>query len=384
MNMSLPSDLQATLDARGGLALPSHPDGWTRHLISQVASGLEQYRKRIDKLYFDGTPVQLRCSIYNDLKARAFSALSSQAQPNKVAFIGISYGFVFNAACFATMMLSRSDMLTEVGSPEKESEAVPISYMPSSMADSEFHPAQPVCPIRKAFAAFLTVRFVESVFMHEVSHLVRGHVGLIQSQGAFNWSEGDDVPGDLAALTKQALEFDADVGAVEESFNYLFSIQNAFSIGHFKNADPASRRALEILYADEPSAVKYSFMGMYLPLRMFEHLHWEREVQNGSSHPHPPIRMLYLMFVYSQALVEALDMPAESAQVEIDEWARECETNYMALHGETINPSGVLSAWRSPEAGAYINDIHNELERLAFELGRHAMHMSSKPGSGSS
>lgn len=374
--MHLPYDLQVTLDARGGLEFPSHPDAWTRHLISQVASGLEQYRKRIEQRYFDGLGMQLRCGIYNDLKARAFSALSSQAQPDKMAFIGISYGFVFNAACLATMMLSRSDMLTEVGSPEIESQANPISHIPSSMADSPFNPTQPICPIRKAFAAFLTVRFVESVFMHEVSHLVRGHLGLIQSLGVFNWSEGDDMPGHLEALTKQALEFDADVGAIEEGFDYLFCVRHAFSIGHFKNADPDSLRALEILYADGPSAAKYSFMGMYLPLRMFEHLHWKRDLQNGSSHPHPPIRMLYLMFIYSLALEEALDLSKDSAQVAVSEWARECEANYMALHGETIDPSGIRSAWLSSEGGAYIDDIHKELERLAPELARHVIQMS--------
>lgn len=381
--MHLPYDLQVTLDQRGGLELPSHPDAWTRNLISQASSGLEQYRERIEKLYFEGIGTQLRCGIYNELKARAFAALSSQVQPDKVAFIGISYGFVFNAACFATMMLSRNDMLTEVGSPEKESPPNPISNMPSSMADSPFHPSQPVCPVRKAFAVFLTVRFVESVFMHEVSHLVRGHLGLVQNLGALNWSEGDDMPGHLAALSKQALEFDADTGAIEESFNYLFGLQHAVSIGQFKKAAPATLRALEILYADGPSAAKYSFMGMYLPLRIFEHLHWERELQNGNSHPHPPIRMLYLMFIYSLALVEGLDLNKDSARETVDEWTRECEANYMALHGETIDPSGIRSAWLSPETDAYIDDIHNELERLAPELERHVIEMSFKPGSGS-
>ncbi|WP_311968790.1 hypothetical protein [Pseudomonas baltica] len=188
----------------------------------------------------------------------------------------------------------------------------------------------------------------------------------------------------LAALSKQALEFDADGGAIEESFNYLFSVQHAFSIWHFKNADPATLQALEILYAGGPSAAKYSFMGMYLPFRMFEHLHWERDLQNGSCHPHPPIRMLYLMFVYSLALVEALELNKDSAQVAVDEWTRECEANCMALHGETIDPSRIRSAWLSPEGGAYIDDIHNELERLAPELARHVISMSFKPRSGSS
>ncbi|MCE0963482.1 hypothetical protein [Pseudomonas putida] len=328
--------------------------------------------------------MQLRCGIYNELNARAFAALSSQVQPHKVAFIGISYGFVFNAACFATMMLSRNDMLKEVGSPEKESPPNPLSNMPSSMADSPFHPAQPVCPVRKAFAVFLTVRFVESVFMHEVSHLVRGHLGLIQSLGAFSWSEGDDMTEHLASLSKQALEFDADTGAIEESFDYLFGVQHAFSTGRFKGADPAALQALEILYANGPSAAKYSFMGMYLPLRMFEYLHWERDLQNGSSHPHPPIRMLYLMFVYTLALVEAMDLNKDSAQETVDEWAKECETNYMALHGETIDPSGIRSALLSPDSDTYIGEIHNELERLAPELDRHVIHMSFNPGSGSS
>lgn len=381
--MHLPYDLQVTLDERGGLELPSHPDAWTRYLISQAASGLEQYRERIQKLYFDGIGTQLRCGIYNELKARAFAASSSQIQSEKVAFIGISYGFVFNAACFATMMLSRNDMLTEVGSPEKEPPPNPISNMPSSMADSPFYPSEPVCPVRKAFAVFLTVRFVESVFMHEVSHLVRGHLGLIQSLGAFSWSEGDDMPGQLAALSKQALEFDADTGAIEESFSYLFGLQHALSIGHFKNSDPATLRALEILYADGPSAARYSFMGMYLPLRMFEHLHWERNLQIGSSHPHPPIRMLYLMFIYTLALVDGLDLNMDSARVAVDEWTRECEVNYMALHGETIDPSGIRSVWLSPEADTYIHDIHNELERLESELARYVIHMSFKPSSGS-
>lgn len=80
-------------------------------------------------------------------------------------------------------MLSRGDMFAEVGAASLEGDGTPLPYIPSNLAGSDIIPSRPKCDVRKNFSIFFLVKFIESVFMHEVSHLVRGHVGYVRASG---------------------------------------------------------------------------------------------------------------------------------------------------------------------------------------------------------
>jgi hypothetical protein len=372
---NLPQELRDHIESRGGLGLPRHSDPWTRHLISQGTQAIALQSKRMETIHFKAAGIKLHSGVFNSPSPSAFVYISPQDYPEKIAFIGVSYGLIFNSACLATMMLGRNDMLKDVGSSTAEKAPIPLPYIPSNLADSAFHPIEPVCPIRKAFSAFLLARFVESVFMHEVSHLIRGHVRFIRNQGALNWSEGDEALAQIEPLTKQALEFDADIGAVEESFNYFAVLREKLHSGEIRSPDPVIIEALKSLYALPLQAAKYIFASMYLPLRMFEHVNWERKLQDSKSHPNPPIRMLYLMLTFGAGILndELFNLDSESAKEIVFQWAYECELNYMALQGMAIAPQGLISAWRSTEANGYIDEIHEELERLEPQLAPYAI-----------
>lgn len=373
-----PQELVDVIASRGGLDSPTHSDPWTRHLISQGTSAIEIQRKRIEAIYFKTNGLSLHSAIYNSLVPGAFSYLSRQDNPERRALVGISYGFIYNAACLASLMLGRNDMFTEVGSPQKEVLRSPLSYIPSNLADSEIHPIRPNCPIRRAFSAFLLARFVESVFMHEVAHLVRGHLGFISKTDALSWSEGDEASLGLESLTKQALEFDADTGAVEESCNYFLVIREQLLTGKLRAHDNTTLDALKCLNSDLFQGAKYVFMAMYLPLRMFEVHHWERKSQADQSHPRPPIRMLYLMFNFGLGVLsdEIFGLNPELAKETVLRWAHECEKNYMALQDLDIDPRGLASAWNSNESAKYIESIHTELSRIEPLLAPHVIKSS--------
>jgi hypothetical protein len=379
--MDFPEDLQREITYRGGLDLPRHADAWTRHLIAQVIKAMEQYRSRVEQMYFVQAGIELKCAVYNSHEAAAFSYLSPASHPKKIAFIGVSYGFIFNSVCLASLMAARRDMLSEVGSPDLEKGSVSLTYMPSTMSDSELHALEPICNVRKAFSAFLAVRFVESIFMHEASHITRGHLGLKQSAGLRPSISGGRPISNLEPLTLQAIEFDADEGAVEEVFNYFSVVQEQLSKGAITSSDGAAIKGLESLYADSLRAAKFAFQVMYLPLRLFQHTSWERKYQAGQSHPLPPIRMLYLVYVFSAGVLsdEEFGLSTDTAKETVLSWAAECESNYMAFCGEPIDAQGLLSAWHSPESTDYIGEIQAELIRLEPLLAKYKMPFRSEP-----
>jgi len=61
--MDFPEDLQREITYRGGLDLPRHADAWTRHLIAQVIKAMEQYRSRVEQMYFVQAGIELKCAV---------------------------------------------------------------------------------------------------------------------------------------------------------------------------------------------------------------------------------------------------------------------------------------------------------------------------------
>ncbi|WP_155769844.1 hypothetical protein [Burkholderia vietnamiensis] len=377
---NLPQDLLSIIERRGGVILPEHTDPWTRHLISQATSSIEIQRNRIEAMYLKENGLSLHAAVFNSLSPEAFSSISSEENSNGDALIGVSYGFIFNAACLVSLMLARNDMFVEVGDPTIEKSDVALSYIPSNLADSGIHPAQPNCPIRKAFSVYLLSKFIDSIFFHEATHLIRGHLGLVRKNGVAIWAEKDQGAVKLPPLARQALEFDADSGAIEESCDYFFLLREKIVNGILSSPDASIAKALALLNSDIVQAARYIFMSMYLPLRMFEVDFWMLESQEPLSHPAQPIRMLFLVYIFSVSVLsdDFFCLSPEKAKETALEWAIECERNYMALQDRELAPDGLASAWNSPEASQYIDSIRAEYLKLEPLLAPHVIEFSFK------
>jgi hypothetical protein len=377
---NFPQELLSIIESRGGVMLPEHTDPWTRHLISQARSSINIQKNRIEAMYFKENGLSLHAAVFNSLSPEAFSSISSKERSDGGTLIGISYGFVFNAACLVSLMLGRNDMFLEVGDPKMEKSGSALTYIPSNLANSEIHPVQPKCPVRKAFSAFLLAKFIDSVFFHEAAHLIRGHLGLVRENGAVVWTERHKEAIKLPPLAKQALEFDADIGAIEESCNYFFTLRERILEGKLSDPDISITKALMCLNVDVVRAAKYIFMSMYLPLRMFEVDHWMLKSQEPLSHPTQPIRMLCLVYTFSDSMLtdESFGFTPEQAKETAFAWAIECERNYMALQDREIAPNGLASAWNSPETCQYIDSIRSEYLRLEPLIAPHVIEFSFK------
>ncbi|WP_152603469.1 MULTISPECIES: hypothetical protein [Burkholderia] len=377
---NIPQDLLTIIQERGGVILPEHTDPWTRHLISQAKSAIDNQKNIIEAMYFKNNGLTLHATVFGSLSPEAFSSISSNEKSRGDMLIGISYGFIFNAACLVSLMLARSDMFTEVGDPGMEKADIVLSYIPSNLADSGIHPVQPNCPIRKAFSVYLFAKFIDSVFFHETAHLIRGHLGLARENGAAIWTEKDKGTIKLSSLGRQALEFDADSGAIEESCNYFFALREQIIKGNLSGPNVPITKALELLNSDVVRSAKYIFMSMYFPLRMFEVDRWTLELQAPLSHPTSPIRMLFLVYIFSDSVLsdEFFCFTPEQAKEAVFEWAIECERYYTALQDIEIAPDGLASAWKSPEASQYIDSIRSEYAKLESLLAPHVIDFSFK------
>lgn len=382
---NLTEELLNEIRRRGGLRLPEHTDPWTRHLISQAKKLIEFQRVRFAAMYFEGRGLNLHAAIYNSPSPAAFSSLPKKDRSSRDVLIGISYGYVYNAACLASFMLSRRDMFVEVGACQNEMARLPLNWIPSKMVDSDIHPMKPNCPVREAFSFFLLSRFIENVFMHEVSHLVRGHNGLIREaagggSGEGGSSEQSPTPPVLTALSMQALEFDADLGSIEESLDFSRAIEKAFLNGKMSGSKPSVRQAYKCLNLDLKHAAKYIFIAMYLPLRMLGHSTWCREFQESLGHPTALIRMIFLVFIFGNYILaeEIYGMTPDEAKELAFEWAGECEHMYMTIQNQDPDPEGFVCAWKSPDALQYMNDIEAEYGRLEPLLSPHVIEFSFK------
>lgn len=340
-------------------------------------------------MYFEGAGLNLRAVIYNSPRPGAFSSLPKNDLLSRDVLIGISYGLVYNAACLASFMLSRRDMFVEVGECHKEMVALPLNWIPSEMVGSDIHPMKPACPVREAFSFFLLSRFIENVFMHEVSHLVRGHNGLLREvavgmSGRCSSSTRSPASPVLTALSMQALEFDADFGSIEESWNYSHAIRRAFVTGKIPEHKAGVSQALACLHVDLKQAAKYIFIAMYLPLRMVGNASWCREFQDSLGHPTPLIRMLVLVNMFGSVFLaeECYELTPDEAKELALEWAGECEKIYMAIQNQDANPDGFISVWKSPEASRYMHDVTTEYERLEPFLLPHVIEFTFENGVG--
>ncbi|MEK0364409.1 hypothetical protein [Pseudomonas sp. CBC3] len=133
-----------------------------------------------------------------------------------------------------------------------------------------------------------------------------------------------------------------------------------------------------ILNSNSIDAARYLFISKYMPLRMFEANCWSADLQKPRSHPAPPVRMMYLIYIFSSEVLsgEIFNIPSGLAKDYVLGWALECEESYMRLQGDEIDPRGLASVWEGPETTDYIESIQREYARMESALDAFAFNSS--------
>lgn len=217
--------------------------------------------------------------------------------------IGINRGTYHFLAYVATRMLSDRRVLPNIGDPEKELPTVPGTDLLSMEQSRLDKPLFPRCPVRDEYAHMLYKEMMQFLSLHELAHIVRGHVGYLSSSSGIGQIQELNMalqPG--GPLASQAMEAHADMSAAELCFIRSLNAHRLLS------EDPNRRIADDVrvdkirkeLYADKALTVLRTSLAIYLLFRAFAtdsrattQLR-EPELIQGS-HPHPLVRQLLLM-----------------------------------------------------------------------------------------
>lgn len=222
--MTTDERFNTTLSRRGGILDFSQLSAISAVTLSNEVERIRPYIQSA----IDGHPGMpgIDYAIINDRRLNAFATCS----PNGF-FVGINLGvFEILLAIFQRIM-SDPRVLPEIGEPWRERddlETLPAVSGCAKTLKSGPGLAMPNCEIRRVYAVHLFQTALDFLVGHELTHISNGHVswlrdrlgGLVLSEfGSDGWSEMD-------ALDRQALEMDADCGAVCDAIWTIYTRLN--------------------------------------------------------------------------------------------------------------------------------------------------------------
>lgn len=351
-SIKYPEKLQAELQKREDINFSDdNLSKWAKQIIDIAENITKLQTKRMNKAYFKKEETTLLYKIHKTTKAEAFCW-----KEKEIAFIGISYGLIYNAACLISYAMCNRLIFPDVGNASLEEEPSPIlTYMPSSLLDSDFQPQEPKCKIRKFFIVILLERIISNIFFHEAGHLIHGHLDFIKENSLTETSTVLADPN--LVFTRHALEFHADNRALEETFNYCLFFKESYSLGQ----DTPTKRLLDSEYESDEKIIRLNFIAAYFMLRAYEYTNWDFEEQKKTTHPAPNIRMVQLLISSESILTDFLKKNDYQSRDLIEEWCIEAELYYAKIKNEELNLEGIKSVLESKKIMEYINKVKNIL-----------------------
>lgn len=288
-------DIAINILGRGGLyTVTDSISGLDQHLFNNAISLFNHLTSIAGERYFNHAKRVLKFGIVNTPAMGGFACVGNQ----DIDFIGINYGSISLISSLFARMLSNELILKEVGEPALEDRAGFASYIPGKADLDTFDSRRPSCAIRTAFAKHLALTALTFIFSHEVSHIVKGHLQVISA------AEGKTLlfsrlP--LTPLEKQAVELDADCGAIEWTLEYTELIRGWREKLNVESDDSLGT-SWRAFYEDPLQTIRFTFFASYLTLRVISGNIWHPELQISIGQPLPPFRMGLLMKLYAEAL----------------------------------------------------------------------------------
>jgi hypothetical protein len=206
----------------GGIYLvPNTPLG------AEMAALLAVLRNAIDeeKKINDKFPV-VYLDFINDTSVNASAGIDDDG----TYFIGVNFGVYNVLRGIFSRMLCCKNVLPEYGDVGKLTEPKKLaephlvdSILLSVQAGNEMFPV-PGCEIRNAVSHALLYLTMLGVVMHEYSHILNGHIDLMEAQMNLrvrHEASKKESCEALATIYEQTIEMDADCGSVTMSFDYI-------------------------------------------------------------------------------------------------------------------------------------------------------------------
>lgn len=273
------------------------------------------------------------------------------------AFIGIYRGIYRYMFSLFHRMLAHKKVLDWIGSPSGETldDEDQLSVIPIDVVEFDALDASgarlPVDPNRTEYAKALTDIAFDFIVLHELGHLLNGHVALVQERFASKGIDEQSPPAGLDPLLSQTLEMDADSFAIAQLAGHVVTSAHI-------NPMNAAERIFQVMFS------------IYSSLRVFGF----KKNSATYRHPAPTLRRnLIAATIGTWALTSphASLLAVAGANAIFDS-----EVAFVHLFGGEIPRAEVMESFESADSKAWRKKILDgwsevlpDLERLSFRGG---------------
>ncbi|UMB78336.1 hypothetical protein FXN80_08035 [Dickeya fangzhongdai] len=361
-------DIKLTIEGRGGLYDESIiTEGFYSNLFNNIIQHFSHLTKLTMERFYSESDRVLRYGIINSGEIGGFACVGKQ----KIDFIGINFGTISMVSAIFTRMMSNPNILPRIGFSNLEENTEKTIYIPREEDFNIFSPCQPTCRIRRLFSMHLIMTGLDFIFGHEITHITNGHFGIINK---IKPSAQNVKRPQLSILEKQALERDADYGAIEWTLIFTELVRGWRSELKVENNEPLGISWREF-YENENETIKYCFMTSYITLRMHAPNYWDPNDQLRVPQPLPPYRMALLMHAYCLALSDFDEAQFELSRSKVYEWCIESEQAFADLLDDSgkgeVNIDAITHFFKL--GGDYNNNVDEAYNKLADELADYVM-----------
>lgn len=291
------SELESVLLSHGGLFwLEGDHTEWIRGLFNAVVARFTRHRDYAEQSLYTDKPRAIEFGFLCGSELNAFAYASREGTTPEFDFIGMNVGVLFTLTNIFGRILAHPDTFPDVGNPKLEVIAVhSLAYLTTDVMRSGHEPISPNCPVRSIFAGELAQVALDFLFFHELSHLRNGHVELVRYHLSLtHWPEAIGTKQTAENLKiRQALEMDADCGAVLHSLNAAFRFKDMLALSS-KSAPKDILTAMHSAYGSSERATRTVGFSAYILFRIFDTTEWLWHQQPSSTHPLPPLRMFFI------------------------------------------------------------------------------------------
>lgn len=360
----LPEFLAQAVSAKGGIYECTSPNSQLdEHLFNNTVRMLTQLTEQANQRYFYNAGRELKFGIINSDYVSAFASTGK----GEIDFIGVNFGAIHLLSSLFTRLLSNELIFSDIGNSSSETREGYSFFIPRIADAGKFEARRPNCSIRSAFAKHMALAALTFIYSHEISHITKGHSKVKNSIK-------DGSRQKFTALETQAIELDADCGAIELTYDYMQFIRlNEDLLDLDSNA--AIKESWISFYKDPVQNVRFVFFACYLPLRIHCDNHWDSETQARDGQPHPPFRMGNLMKSFATVLQNGFGFSEEKSKKIVYLLCIESEKAYAAIQAESGEGELDLNAIDAffENVGNYGLTVVEAFEKIEAELKDNAL-----------
>jgi len=288
-------ELEKIIESKGGLfVLDSEHTINTIQIFETINSIFDRLILEAEQELYKDKPRKISYGIIANTNFNAFAYASSQEEEKPFDFVGINIGTIFTLLDIFGRILSHPDNLTNVGNSSLEkAERTYISYLSTDVMKTQSMSCIPNCHIRNSYSTNLMITALKFLFYHEITHLRNGHLEFIKEELNYSYYQEamDTGRKRLDPVIHQALEMDADSGAILKVLNESFKLMN---LSPRDGVDLNILAVFNYSYLDIRISTKTVVFSTYILFRLFDFIEWNYFNQDKETHPQPPIRMFWL------------------------------------------------------------------------------------------